>query len=112
MQVKADKENEVKNGHDGTWVAHPALVPIAKGIFDAGMKSANQLSIARSDVNVTAADLLAVPEVCNMPASAMLMPGLSWQCTVCVCALIPLQVCFTGIALYVDSVHGFLFVPT
>ena len=63
MQVKADKENEVKNGHDGTWVAHPALVPIAKGIFDAGMKSANQLSVARSDINVTAADLLAVPEV-------------------------------------------------
>ena len=63
VQVKADKENEVKNGHDGTWVAHPALVPIAKDIFDAGMKSANQLSVARSDVHVTAADLLAVPEV-------------------------------------------------
>ena len=70
VQVKADKENEVKNGHDGTWVAHPALVLIAKDIFDAGMKTANQISKSRSDVNVTAADLLAVPDV-RLPVPVM-----------------------------------------
>lgn len=61
-KVKADKEREAGNGHDGTWVAHPALIPIAKDIFDAAMPEANQLSNARADVSVTAADLLAVPE--------------------------------------------------
>ncbi|MEX0300663.1 MAG: malate synthase A, partial [Kordiimonas sp.] len=61
-KVKADKEREAGNGHDGTWVAHPALIPIAKDIFDAAMPDANQLANAREDVSVTAADLLAVPE--------------------------------------------------
>lgn len=60
-KVKADKEREVADGHDGTWVAHPALVPIARAAFDAGMPGPNQLGVARADVNVTAADLLAVP---------------------------------------------------
>ena len=40
-KVKADKEREVTDGHDGTWVAHPALVPLAKDIFDAHMPNAN-----------------------------------------------------------------------
>lgn len=61
-KVKADKEREAKNGHDGTWVAHPGLVPLAKDIFDALMPNANQLDNARDDVNVAAADLLKVPE--------------------------------------------------
>ncbi|MDP6344450.1 MAG: malate synthase A [Alphaproteobacteria bacterium] len=61
-KVRADKEREVGNGHDGTWVAHPGLVPIAKGIFDAGMNGANQLSRQRQDVNVGQADLLQVHE--------------------------------------------------
>jgi hypothetical protein len=42
-QVRADKEREVRDGHDGTWVAHPALVPIAKDIFDRYMPTPNQV---------------------------------------------------------------------
>ncbi len=59
-KVHADKEREVGNGHDGTWVAHPGLVPIAKGVFDAGMTGDNQLSRQRQDVNVGQSDLLKV----------------------------------------------------
>ncbi|MBL8954140.1 MAG: malate synthase A [Myxococcaceae bacterium] len=61
-KVKADKLREVTDGHDGTWVAHPALVSVAKTIFDEHMKGKNQLSRLREDVKVTAADLLGVPE--------------------------------------------------
>jgi len=61
-KVVADKLREVRAGHDGTWVAHPGLVPIAKRIFDAHMQGANQIDRKRDDVNVTAADLLRVPE--------------------------------------------------
>ena len=60
QKVIADKEREVSDGHDGTWVAHPGLVPIAMEIFDAGMPGANQLEQKRDDVHVTAADLLQV----------------------------------------------------
>jgi len=51
----------VKDGHDGTWVAHPGLVPIAREIFDANMAGANQLHVTRADVHSTADDLLRVP---------------------------------------------------
>jgi malate synthase len=61
-KVKADKEREARNGHDGTWVAHPGLIPIAKAAFDALMPDANQVSRLREDVSVTAADLLQKPE--------------------------------------------------
>ena len=61
-RVRADKEREAKDGHDGTWVAHPGLVPVAKAIFDAHVKGQNQLSVLRQDVNVTREDLLRVPE--------------------------------------------------
>jgi len=61
-KVRADKLREVTDGHDGTWVAHPGLVPIAKAIFDEHMKSPNQLSRLRDDVVVTREDLLRVPE--------------------------------------------------
>ncbi|MCL2726390.1 MAG: malate synthase A [Polyangiaceae bacterium] len=57
-KVRADKLREVKNGHDGTWVAHPGLVPIAKEVFDAHMKGKNQLDVKREDVHITAKDLL------------------------------------------------------
>jgi malate synthase len=58
-KVRADKEREARQGHDGTWVAHPGLVPVAKDAFDRLMPSPNQISTAkRSDVRVTAADLL------------------------------------------------------
>ncbi len=59
--MHADKLREVQDGHDGTWVAHPGLVPIAKAVFDEFMPGPNQVSRDRSDVNVTARDLLAVP---------------------------------------------------
>ena len=61
-KVCADKEREAGNGHDGTWVAHPDLVPVAMDVFNRLMPSANQLSKTREDVNVTAADLLQVHE--------------------------------------------------
>ena len=60
--MRADKLREVKDGHDGTWVAHPGLVPIAREVFDAHMKGPNQLDMLREDVNATAADLLPVPD--------------------------------------------------
>jgi malate synthase len=60
-KVRADKRREAGNGHDGTWVAHPGLVAVAKEIFDREMPQANQIARKRQDVNVTAADLLAVP---------------------------------------------------
>ena len=61
-KVRADKEREAGDGHDGTWVAHPGLVPIAMEVFDRLMPAPNQLDRKLDDVNVTAADLLAVPE--------------------------------------------------
>jgi malate synthase len=60
-KVRADKLREVKNGHDGTWVAHPGLVPVAKAIFDAYMPSANQIDKQLSDTKITAEQLLEVP---------------------------------------------------
>ncbi len=60
-KVRQDKLREVKAGHDGTWLAHPALVPVAKEVFDEYMKGPNQIDNKRLDVKVTAADLLQVP---------------------------------------------------
>jgi len=61
-KVRQDKLREVRAGHDGTWVAHPGLVPVAKEVFDTYMPTPNQIARKREDVKVTAADLLAVPE--------------------------------------------------
>jgi malate synthase len=61
-QVRADKEREATDGHDGTWVAHPGLVPIATEIFDREMPQPNQIARKREDVRVAAADLLVVPK--------------------------------------------------
>lgn len=61
-KVRADKLREVKAGHDGTWVAHPGLVPIAMEIFDAGMPQPNQIATAMPTTEITAKDLLTVPE--------------------------------------------------
>ncbi len=61
QKVIADKEREVKAGHDGTWVAHPGLVPVAKNVFDKYMSTPNQIHVKREDVHVTAEDLLKVP---------------------------------------------------
>ncbi len=57
-KVKADKEREAGDGHDGTWVAHPDLVPVALEVFDRLMPSPNQLHRLREDVDVGAADML------------------------------------------------------
>ncbi len=57
-KVRADKLREVTDGCDGTWVAHPGLVPIAKEVFDKHMPTPNQIHRQRDDVNFTAKDLL------------------------------------------------------
>jgi malate synthase len=59
-KVRADKEREATNGHDGTWVAHPDLVPIAREVFDRLMPQPNQLLVKRDDVHVTQAELIEV----------------------------------------------------
>ncbi len=56
--VKADKEREASWGHDGTWVAHPGLIPTAMEVFNRLMPTPNQVSKQRDDVNVTRKDLL------------------------------------------------------
>jgi len=62
-KVRADKLREVKDGHDGTWVAHPGLVPIAMDVFDQHMKTPNQIeSKKREDFICTDKDLLKLPE--------------------------------------------------
>ncbi|HXG96078.1 MAG TPA: malate synthase A [Gemmatimonadales bacterium] len=61
-KVRQDKLREVRAGHDGTWVAHPGLVPVATQVFDASMPGPNQLHVTREDVRVAASDLLTVPE--------------------------------------------------
>ncbi|MFD1020434.1 malate synthase A [Thalassobacillus hwangdonensis] len=61
-KVKADKQREVKDGHDGTWVAHPGMVQTAMEVFDNGMPTANQITNMREDVSITADQLLEVPK--------------------------------------------------
>ena len=60
-KVHDDKEREALAGHDGTWIAHPGLAPIALDAFDKVMPNSNQLQNLREDVNITAHDLLLVP---------------------------------------------------
>lgn len=60
-KVRADKEREAYDGHDGTWVAHPGLVPVAMEVFNRLMREPNQIWYKREDVQVAASDLLAVP---------------------------------------------------
>ena len=63
--VYADKLREVRAGHDGTWVAHPALASIASEVFNKHMPTPNQLFVRREDVQVTGNDLLNM----NMPGT-------------------------------------------
>ncbi len=72
-KVRLDKLREVGLGHDGTWVAHPGLVPIAKAVFDEHMKTPNQIAVPRGAVHIAAADLLAVP------AGSITEEGLRWN---------------------------------
>jgi len=62
-KVRADKQREVLAGHDGTWVAHPDLVILAKEVFDKYMPQPNQLFVRREDVVVKAADLISIQGV-------------------------------------------------
>jgi malate synthase len=63
-KVRADKEREVADGHDGTWVAHPGLVPLARQVFDEGMPQDNQLTVMLPPVDEAAltAELLQLPD--------------------------------------------------
>jgi malate synthase len=61
-KVRQDKLREVRAGHDGTWVAHPGLVPLAAEIFNSGFSGPNQLGVLREEVKVSASDLVQVPE--------------------------------------------------
>ncbi|ULT57441.1 malate synthase A [Neobacillus drentensis] len=61
-KVRADKEREARDGHDGTWVAHPGLVPVAMEVFNREMPTPNQIHTAKQQkITITAADLLEVP---------------------------------------------------
>ncbi len=72
-KVRADKEREATDGHDGTWVAHPGLVPLALEIFDHFMPQPNQIDRQREDVNVTAVELL------KPSAGTITEHGLRWN---------------------------------
>jgi malate synthase len=61
-KVRADKELEVRNGHDGTWVAHPGLVAVAMNVFNKNMTTKNQIHNARADVAVSEAALVEMPK--------------------------------------------------
>ncbi len=61
-KVRADKVREARDGHDGTWVAHPGLVPVATEVFNKYMPEKNQIANKRKDINVASEDLLRVPE--------------------------------------------------
>jgi malate synthase len=62
QKVREDKIREAEDGHDGTWVAHPGLVAIAKEEFDKAMPSANQVDRLRDDITITNQDLLKSPQ--------------------------------------------------
>ncbi len=72
-KVRQDKLREVRAGHDGTWVAHPGLVPVAKEIFDRYMPEPNQIDKPRVNRPITAKDLLEVP------AGEITEAGLRWN---------------------------------
>jgi malate synthase len=61
QKVRADKEREATEGHDGTWVAHPGLVPVAIEVFNQAMATPNQIHVKRDDVHVTEEQLIEVP---------------------------------------------------
>lgn len=70
--VRADKRREATAGHDGTWVAHPALIPLAKAVFDEIMPQPNQIEyIPKAGAQVSAADLLKVPETGNITTEGL-----------------------------------------
>jgi len=78
-KVRADKKREVSLGHDGTWVAHPGLVPIAKEIFDQGMSTPNQIHLSRDSWMIGASDLLQVPSGDITPQGLQLNANVALQ---------------------------------
>lgn len=60
-KVRADKQREVRAGHDGTWVAHPGMVELVREVFNEGMPTPNQIFNKREEVEITAENLLEVP---------------------------------------------------
>lgn len=62
LKVKKDKEQEVINGHDGTWVAHPGLVSTAMDMFNEYMPNKNQIDKQLSELNITEKALVELPE--------------------------------------------------
>ena len=76
-KVRADKLREVSAGHDGTWVAHPALVAVARDVFDAHMPAPNQLDKLRTDVVASRETLLAPP------SGTITRPGFEANIEVC-----------------------------
>jgi malate synthase len=70
-KVRADKEREAGDGHDGTWVAHPGLVSLAREVFDRAMPEPNQIGRQRDDIVVIAADLLTIPPGSKTEAGLM-----------------------------------------
>ncbi|RXR00317.1 malate synthase A [Pseudoxanthomonas composti] len=77
-RVRADKLREVTAGHDGTWVAHPALIPVAQALFDAHMPQPNQHQVLREDVQVGRDELI------RPPAGAITRAGFEGNVEVCV----------------------------
>lgn len=73
-------KREAKDGHDGTWVVHPGLVPVAKEVFDQYMTTQNQIHKKREDVKIEAKDLLAVPE--GMITEYGLRKTSGWLCSI------------------------------
>ena len=61
-RVRADKLREARAGHDGTWIAHPGLAPVARAAFDSVMSGPNQLHVLRGEVAVQREDLVRVPQ--------------------------------------------------
>ncbi len=78
-RVRQDKLREVRAGHDGTWVAHPGLVPIAKAVFDEYMKRPNQIRYARqADSRINENDLI------EIPLGRIYRRGIRSQCRRCI----------------------------
>jgi malate synthase len=76
--VREDKQREVSQGYDGTWVAHPDLVPVAREVFEQGLKGApNQVHRRRDDVRVSASELLDLPSTPGQVTEAGLRTNVS-----------------------------------
>lgn len=78
-KVHADKEREVQDGHDGTWVAHPGLVGLARAVFDQFMPTPNQIDKPPSAIKVTQRDLLQIPEGTMTPEGLRLNISVALQ---------------------------------